>query len=127
MRTGLTDSLFQAILRERSLEARDLLFANLFDGRRHANVDPGELFLAFDQTFRSFDPARCNRTGNGGDVLACTFLKLVWARANELARVRRAEASMPLHVSRRRPDRFTRVSLAAIAELTQEDYDAGNL
>lgn len=124
MRTGLTDSLFLAILRDRSIEARDLLFSTLLDGRQSWQVDPGELFLAFDRTFRTFNPSRCTKAGKGGDVLACTFIRLVKARATELSRARRAEESMPLHVSRRRPERFTRVSLDTIVEYTTEDTDA---
>lgn len=123
MKTGLSDALFRAILAERSIEARDLLFATILDRRQTWQVEPGELFLAFDRTFWTFDPSRCNRAGKGGDVLACTFLHLVKARATELARSRRAEESMPLHVSRRRRERFSRVSLDTIAELSTEDQD----
>ena len=123
MRTGLTDSLFLAFLNVRTNEARDILFDALLRGRQNWPCDPGELFLAFDRTFRTFKPERCTRAGTGGDVLACTFLRLVKARAIEMARARRAEEAMPLHVSRRRPDRFIRVSLDTITELENPDDD----
>ena len=123
MRTGLSDRLFRLILSARTNDARDLLFFALLRGRQTWDVSPGELFLAFDRTFRTFDPDHCNRNGHGGDVLACTFLRLVKTRAVEMARARRAEERMPLHVSRRRPERFVRVPLDTIAEIaTEEPY-----
>lgn len=121
MRTGLSDRLFLAFLNARTNDARDLLFEALLHGRQNWPCEPGELFLAFDRTFRTFNPSKCNTRGTGGDILACTFLRLVKARAVEMARARTAEERMPLHVSRRRPERFTRISLDDLAELSKED------